>query len=64
MIRNKRVYCNSSVLERKHALEPEVKVFINILKKSIDRLKFIELLKNKGNLKYNRGILHKKKDPL
>lgn len=69
LIRNKRVYCIYCEvlvsnfprhLERNHSLESEVRSFITLPKKSTERLKNLELLKNKGNLYYNKNILKNK----
>lgn len=69
IIKNKKVYClycESLVtnfprnLVRKHALEVEVRGFILMPNKSKERINFLELLKNKGNLYYNESILEKK----
>lgn len=73
LIRDKRVfclYCELLVsnfprhLERKHALEEDVRVFITLPKKSKERLKHLKLIKNKGNLSYNKELLKKKKGSL
>lgn len=69
IIKNKKVYyiyCENLVtnfprhLERKHALEIDVRAFILMPKKSKERVNFLELLKNKGNLYYNRSVLEQK----
>lgn len=61
LIRDKRVfclYCELLVsnfpchLERKHALVNDVWVFITLPKKSKERLKHLELIKNKSNLTF------------
>lgn len=51
-------------MERKHALKLKVRQFITLLKKSKERLKHIELLKNKGNFQHNRSVLSKNKGSL
>ncbi|XP_060875396.1 uncharacterized protein LOC132952418 [Metopolophium dirhodum] len=72
-VKDKRVYCifceNLQTnfprhVERKHALETEVRSFILLPKKSKERLRQLELLKNKGNFHYNKTILEKKKGSL
>lgn len=69
IIKNKKVYCiycENLVtnfprhLERKHALDIDVRAFILMPKKSKERVNFLELLKNKGNLHYNRSVLEQK----
>lgn len=71
--RDKRVYCIYCErletnfprhIERKHALEHEVRALILLPKKSKERLKQLELLKNKGNFFYNKNILEKKSGSL
>ncbi|XP_022179916.1 uncharacterized protein LOC111040345 [Myzus persicae] len=73
LIKNKRVFCLFCEqletnfprhLERKHALEPEVKEFILLPKKSKERVMHLELLKNKGNLQHNRNVLEQNKGSL
>lgn len=73
IVKDKRVYCLFCEkletnfprhLERRHALEPEVKQLILLPKHSKDRLKHLELIKNKGNFQYNRNILEKKQGSL
>jgi len=68
IVKDKRVfclYCEELVtnfprhLERKHILELEVRQFILLPKKNKERLKQIELLKNKGNFQHNRSVLSK-----
>lgn len=68
LIRDKKVYCIycdllvsnfPRHLERKHAFETDVRLIITLPKKSKERLKHLELIKNKGNLYYNRTILDK-----
>jgi len=69
IIKNKKVYCiycENLVtnfprhLKRKHALEIDVRAFILMPKKSKERVNFLELLKNKGNLYYNRSVFKQK----
>lgn len=69
LVRDKRVYCLYCELlvsnfprhlERQHALEEDVRSFITQPKKSKERLKCLELIKNKGNLYYNRKVLEQK----
>lgn len=69
-VKDKRVYCifceNLQTnfprhVERKHALEPEVRSFILMPKKSKERIRHLEFFKNKGNFHYNKNILEKKK---
>lgn len=69
LVRDKRVYCLYCELlvsnfprhlERQHALEEDVRSFITQPKKSQERLKCLELIKNKGNLYYNRKVLEQK----
>jgi len=48
-------------VERKHSLETKVRSFIFMPEKSKERLRQLELLKNKGNFHYNKTILDKKK---
>lgn len=73
MVKDKRVFCLFCEqletnfprhLERKHSLELEVRQFITLPKKSKERLKHIELLKNKGNFIHNRSVLSKNKGSL
>lgn len=73
LIKDKRVFCLFCEkletnfprhLERKHALEPEVRTFILFPKKSKERLMQLELLRNKGNLQHNKNVLDKKNGAL
>lgn len=73
ILKDKRVfylYCEELVtnfprhLERKHILELEVRQFILLPKKNKERLKQIELLKNKGNFQHNKSVLSKNKGSL
>lgn len=60
------LYCEELVtnfprhLERKHPLEEDIRKILVMPKKSNERKKFLELLKNKGNMCYNKEILLKK----
>jgi len=47
-------------VERKHALEPEVRSCILMPTKSKERIRQLELLKNKGNFHYNKNISKKR----
>lgn len=73
IVKDKRVYCifcESLVtnfprhIERKHPLEPQVRSIIMMEKKSKERVKELELLKNKGNLQHNQNVLENKKGNL
>lgn len=69
IIKDKRVYCIFCEsletnfprhIERKHALEYEVRALILLPKKSKERIKQLEMLKNKGNFFYNKNVIEKK----